>query len=166
MCVLDTLGGEMPPVVRELAMAIRTKLSKMLDVPVTDAGPQAGLLGKLVAAFGDPEVEVPRWLTGLTPLGIEKPIVPVGVFPMEADHAVCSDALDEATQWATGNYSSYEEHKEDVDANLREEQRRGRLVLLPTREALEAAVGPTTLSRIGVIAKLKADARKSGSYTT
>ena len=153
--LLDTLGNVMPQVLRDLSMLVRKDLGGMFGTAVTDNGPQASLLSALVAATGDPEAEVPRWLTGQTPLGMERPIVPVGVFPLEEDHAVCSEALEAATPWSAGNYASYEEHQAAADANLREEHRMGRLVLLPTRQALEAKVGPTELSRIGVVAKVK-----------
>ena len=93
-----------------------------LDIAVTNSGPQASLLSALVAVAVGREVEVPRWLTGQTPLGIERPIVPVGAFPLEESHAVCSEALDAATQWSAGNYASYEEHQAASDANLREEK--------------------------------------------
>ena len=64
---------------------------------------QSELLQVLGEASGDPDVDVPRWLAGHTPLGIDKLITPRSIFP----EVVPGNAeQDLAALLAVGNYSS------------------------------------------------------------
>ena len=61
-------------------------------------------------AVGDPDTEAARWLAQeSTPLGIDVPIKPGGVFP----RADSKDAADEIDLWCHGwNYASYGENQQ------------------------------------------------------
>ena len=41
----------------------------------------------------DPDVDVPAWLTGSTPIGILHPITPRGIFPLDDSAAESADEL-------------------------------------------------------------------------
>ena len=65
----------------------------------------------------DPGMEVVRWIREQsTPLGIEKPIIPCGGFPLAEPKTVSDEADTWAQDW---NYLSYEEHKEGAEALLK-----------------------------------------------
>ena len=107
---MNTLGKEsMPSVFADTAVAARRRMASECGVELKPPEELQGeLLHRISQELGDPDTEVVRWVReGSTPLGIEKPIVPCGVFPLAEPKTVS----DEADAWAQDwNYLSYEEH--------------------------------------------------------
>jgi hypothetical protein len=128
-----------------------------------EEGLQGNIFGALLEAAGDPEKEVPEWLSTFAPLGIETQLHPSGVFPEIAEQGIGSAAsqnyecvvLESGEPWA--NYTSYEENKELADKEIERELQEGYLVWRSTREELEELIGALVPAKIGVIVKIKAD---------
>jgi hypothetical protein len=130
------------------------------------AGVQGWLYKALLGGADDPEQQVPEWLRTFTPLGIERPIIPSGIFP-EVEPQGVGPALEKlmavyankagATE---ANYSSYEENKAEADQQLDSEREKGYLEWAASREELEAKYGTLILSRMGAILSLKDGKRK------
>jgi hypothetical protein len=129
------------------------------------SGLQGWLYEALLGAAKDPEGQVPEWLKSFTPLGIEHPILPSGIFP-EIEPRGVGPALEKLMAMYANkvggsetNYSSYEESRVDADAQIDAERQKGYLEWAQSREALEATFGPLILSRMGAILSMK-DGRK------
>ncbi len=154
---LDTLGSdEVPHDIRMLTMKVRRALADEFGVRgQRKPGVQADIIAAIASASTDVDTEAVRWLSTSAPLGIERPIIPMGVFPL-AEPTAAKSATD-AYNWLAGsdNYSSYEEHQEAADANLRQELEQGRLLWARTKAELQKRKGDVTYNKIGVIAKVK-----------
>ena len=83
---IETLGRtDIPTEMLDLAQKVRRSLASQFGVHVTETGIQAELIKAIATESGDPDLDVPTWLAGETPLGITQPIVPRGVFrPLQA----------------------------------------------------------------------------------
>ena len=149
----------MPAVFSQTASDLRARLARELGVSLSSEGDLQGeIMHKLAQELKGPDHEVIRWVReGKTPLGIDKPIIPCGVFPLAEPKAAGEEADSLAHGW---NYSSYEEHREGAEALLRKEVDAGWLRLYDDEAELEAEHGPVYYSRIGVIAKMKAGQQK------
>ena len=155
---IDSLGSDEVLVeLDQAAIKARALLARELKTELVEAGVQINLLRTLGEMSEDPDVDVPDWLAGNTPVGIERPITPRGVFPSKM-----TGELEEWTElhYALGNYSSYSEYKTEADALLEKERAAGWLDWAPTLATLERKHGPIHRSKIGVIAKLKGGRRK------
>ncbi len=160
--LLSTLGREeAPEEVHRMAAAARAALGRHFNSRgARPRGLQALLLQKIAVAMGDPDLEAVTWLSTSVPLGITRPIIPAGVFP-EAEQPIATSAADAYDALhAADNYASYADYQREADDNLRAEWQQGRLEWRQTRKALEKEFGQITLSRIGVIAKVKNGALK------
>ncbi len=109
----------------------------------------------------DPDVEVVKWVQGQTPLGISCGIVDPGIFP--PSDSPYESGVDEYVSmngdW--DNYTSYAEHQVGAEELLRQDLANKRLRWFNTyQEMKQAAGGDVTLSKIGVIAKQKAEKMK------
>ena len=135
--VLTVVASE---VRHQMAIAYGAKLKRQEEL-------QGELLQKISQDLEDPDVEVVRGVReGSTPMGILKPIVPCGVFPLAISG--------EADTWAQDcNYLSYEEHKAGAEALLRKEIDAGWLEQFETENALEKKHGSVHYSRIGSLPK-------------
>ena len=152
---LESLGTAEPtPALEAAAVKARKMLAEWLKVDTSAQGVQSQIIGELAKRSEDVDVDVPWWLSGNTPLGIELPIVPRGVFPLAENIVGAEVGLD---PWAPsrGNYASYHEHQVAADAVFQEELERGRLEWSPSVGELTKKYGPIARSRIAVIAKQK-----------
>ena len=126
-----------------------------------DHGLQAELLAALVAAAQDPDVSVPEWAQGKTPLGISMPILSHGIFPsLESRDEVSTMHEDDSEIYSSlqssfRNYASFQDYKEAAEAELAKEAAKGYLVWSSDRQRLEREVGPLHLSKMAVLAKHK-----------
>ena len=106
--VLQQLGCEnakgMPlALVRELRGCLREAFG--ISVPEGQAGAtddelQAWLFKALLEHAEDPEVEVPKWLAGETPLGIVEPVPACGIFPTVEPGEAKQSAAAVASLWS------------------------------------------------------------------
>ena len=81
---VDTLGTtEVPEDLERAIVEARALLAREFKAELTESGVQHGLLRVLGAESGDPDVDVPSWLAGNTPLGIERPNYAERGFPRE-----------------------------------------------------------------------------------
>ncbi len=155
--LLNTLGQQdTPTALTKLAERARHHLEKAFGIDRSSTpGIQAALMKALVESAGDIDTEAVAWLSDSAPLGIDRPIVPKGVFPL-AEPTAAASALDE-TELVTGytNYSSYDEYRAEADANLREELVRGRILWRRTKAELHRMRGAVVYNKIGVVAKVK-----------
>ena len=117
-----TLGtSETPLVLKEAAQKCRQLLAPQFQAEVwpDTEGLQGNILHQIAQALGDPDELVRKWLDSAeTPLGIEEPIQPGGVFP-PADQAAACAPLD--GYYNDANYSSFDEDREGAEANLQKE---------------------------------------------
>ena len=145
---------------RGLAVALGLK-----GVPeVGPGGLQAGLVGALTELAKDPDAHIADWLKGFVPLGIERPILPGGVFPSIPETHIGKERDRQLYLCEPGadivNYLSYEENVELADAELRRELEAGFLEWSPNREALEDKVGVLRPAKVATIVKTKGDSVK------
>ena len=115
------------PVLAEVGAKVAGKMADALGASglenvVGPTGWRRGLLGKMVEVAGDPEVDVPNWLGGETPLGVSKEVPGRGIFPKagptEAQLA-SYEFLAGRTAWdVDSNYTSYVEHSEESRKEL------------------------------------------------
>ena len=78
---LDTLGSEAEsPALDAIAAKARSMLGEWLGVGTSVKGVQHEIVAELAKNTKDVDTDVPVWLSGKTPLGIEVPIEPKGVF--------------------------------------------------------------------------------------
>ncbi|OLP74439.1 hypothetical protein AK812_SmicGene46021, partial [Symbiodinium microadriaticum] len=115
------------PVLAEVGAKVAGKMADALGASglenvVGPTGWRHGLLGKMVEVAGDPEVDVPNWLGGKTPLGVSKEVPGRGIFPKagptEAQLA-SYEFLAGRTAWdVDSNYTSYVEHSEESRKEL------------------------------------------------
>ena len=158
--VLDTLGKVDAVAVPDAAVAeARAEIRRILKIDAaSDAGSllQPDIIAALTEASGDPDTAVADWVAHGAPLGITRAVEPAGIFP---DVPVCGVGREAdrlrymGAARADGNYSSYEEHRTEADAELRRELEAGFLEWSRTAEELEATVGPLVLAKIAVIVK-------------
>ena len=79
---LDSLGDEAIPVaLTAAAKKTQGMLAEWLKVGVKERGVQHEIRAAIAGRSEDPDIDVPVWLSGKTPLGIELPITPRGIFP-------------------------------------------------------------------------------------
>ena len=152
---LDTLGKQgTPEVLVQAANELEKRINETFDIqPSQQESLRGELLGKLGAGLEDPDIEAVRWITERnTPLGINKPIVPCGIFPV-VEPKQASDEMDTCAQ--CHNYASFAEHREGAEALLHREKAAGWLELFSTEAEAEAKYGKVVCSRIGVVEKWK-----------
>ena len=120
---IDSLGSvEVLAELDQAAKKARALLAREFKTELVETGVQHILLRTLGKLSEDPDVDVPDWLAGNTPLGIERPILPRGVFPSK----VSGEPEEEnELHYALGNYASYSEYKSDADAMLEKERAAG-----------------------------------------
>jgi len=171
--VLDTLGsvgsdeamGFPVAVVRAAQQALLSEfggdLPETADWDTTVIG-RTRLFGLLLGAANDPDVSLPRWLDGFTPLGITQPIATHGIFPLSgaSDAAGSIAELTQGQDYESRNYSSYYDHADLASAELERDRDRGYLVWSPSLRELERDVGTLVPSRIAALVKLKAGRTK------
>ncbi len=150
-----TLGKSQTPMeLRDAAAEVRERLIKIFNA---QRGAKQGLQGALLEAIarelGDPDTEAVRWVaTGSTPIGIERPITPCGVFPLAEPTRAATAADSWFHDW---NYASFADHRAGAERILEYERDQNWLTWASTKAELERRYGAITCSRIGVIAKVK-----------
>ena len=90
-------------------------------------------------------------------MGITETIEPGGVFP-KADEAVVEG--DETMPFQTTKYQSFAAFKTGAERLLIAERDQGCIRWVATREALERQVGPVTLNKVAVIARVRNEVEK------
>ena len=129
---LDSLGTDgKTPALEAVSVKARTMLAEWLEVDVVESGIQHGIVEELAKRSGDPDVDVLVWLKGRTPLGIEQPIIPRGIFPL-AENVVGAEVGMDPWGLGQGNYLSYHDYKTEVDDVIKEELELGRLDWAPS----------------------------------
>ena len=133
-----------------------------VSLPADPLEAKAALLLAIVRDAGDPEIHVPAWARGQTPLGIVRRIPTCGVFPDagEAGHAL-DEFADLVTMQEMPNYDSFYEHAGLVEAALEKDFAKGFCLWSESREELEQLVGPLILSRVAAIVKESAGPLKT-----
>ena len=115
------------------------------------------MLSKLVESAHDPDREAASWPELGTPLGLEEPLAPGGVFPKLEATELKDDRwrLLQLTHLAgaLNNYQSYEQNAAEADALFWKEVEAGYVEWTPNRTILEAKVGKLVPSAVGVIVK-------------
>ena len=114
-------------------------------------------------AAGDPEVEVPKWLSSHVPLGIEEPILPSGIFPEVEATGVGPEAFRDAAKFVAAqgegfvNYASFKEHGGLAEKELDREYLVGYLQWYGSKKQMDSVHGKTWPSKVAVIVKLDKD---------
>ncbi len=118
-------------------------------------------MAALTQHLKDPDTDIQTWVQGGTPLGIECDIKERGVFP--ATDTSYESGVAEYTTMKTDadNYGSYSDYQKEAEDLLREELNQGRILWDRDYHSLcKRAGGTVTLSKIGVVAKLKQEQLK------
>ena len=155
--LVGRLGAEMLPaeataaakVLKEGGRLAAKLIIKQMGLPssvLDEVGPSGWrwqLMQEMGKASMDPDVDVPQWFKGATPLGINKTIPSRGVFP---ETEVTKAQLEAAKHLAdrgdelhiTCNYSSFEDNKEDSKEELARLEKEGHLeVIGPWAKVIE-----------------------------
>ena len=129
---LESVGqAEAPPVLEQAATKVREAMAAWVQVSSTESGVQHVLVKEIAKRSGDPDVDVPEWLAGRTPLGIDNPTIPRGISPI-AGNVVGAEATDFPWRTQQDNYASYQEYQTVADEVLQKERELGRLELAPS----------------------------------
>ncbi|CAK0898756.1 unnamed protein product [Prorocentrum cordatum] len=127
---------------------LRMGLRRAFNIPeervsAHDLGAPSPLQGALIQgwlrAANDPESQLQEWIEQGAPLGIERPIVPCGVFPpvepaTEFKHVL---SLEEAVASGMGNYASLDDNPEDAKIELDRLKANGFYITVDEATALE-----------------------------
>ena len=152
---LESLGGEAIPVaLSATAKKARSMMAEWLKADVAEKGVQRSIITAIADRSEDPDVDVLVWLRGRTPLGIELPITPRGIFPL-SENVVGAEAGLHPWMEIQGNYASYGDYKTEADAIIKSELEMGRLDWASSLSELTSRHGEITRSRIAVVAKQK-----------
>ena len=118
---LSSVGKDvMPKEFTEVAERLRSVLCKEFGVEISGKKVQVPLLRAIAKQSADVDTDVPEWLDGKTPLGIDRPITPRGVFPETQPGSLSTESPLDHWRALAGNYSSYEEHKQAADSLLKD----------------------------------------------
>ena len=150
---LESLGCE-AILVALLAAAKKTQsmMAEWLKVGIMEKGVQHEIITAIAERSEDPDVDVLVWLRGKTPLGIELPIPPRGIFPL-SENVVGAEAGLQPWMEVQGNYASFGDYTEEADAVIKSEFEMGRLDWATSLGELTSRHGEITRSRIAVVAK-------------
>ena len=122
---------------------------------------RAGLLQAHVNKTNDPESGLPRWLREGSPIGVARPVEPVGIFPRVDPEGKDRGALEEILSEvaARNNYKSFEEAKKYAEPEVQRIIAAGYAKDLGTWKDVVKAYGKVAVSKLACIVKV----RKNGS---
>ena len=169
----DTCNGIPKHIIYDTRKMIEQEF--MINGQDEELGLQGLLFKALLEAAGDPEIEVPQWLSGYAPLGIENEIKPAGVFPQIDARSVgpeIGELMELVPGWqqaqkmskqmsGDGNYTSYADHQEAAEEELAKEHKNGYFKWYPNTETAEQNHGEVTISRVGAIVSQKNGKQKT-----
>ena len=142
----------------DIVEGTRHKLCEALGHPHARL-PKEGLSAELVEALvrhaEDPDVSLPEWLRGGTPLGIEKEIKGHGIFPPALPEVTAPCAFEHYVCEELGNYTSYKDNEKLAEEELLRERKAGYMEFSSDRKALERKHGKLHPSRMGAIVKVR-----------
>ena len=125
------------------------------------------LFGALIDESGDPDVDIPDWISSGFPLGIDRPIVPRGVFPInDSDTAAVEQSRAFGSMAAHGdldkhtNYKSFYDEVEAADADFDRIVEKGFAERVATTHELKMRWGEVRAPKVAVVAKVKRDGTK------
>ena len=168
--VLDDLGKEdATGIPEQVVKEARDEMAKLLGVQlrkVPDNCIDPVLLEAVIKLAGDPDDVLPAWVSGETPLGINKEIQTRGVFPKVEATRGHKETLEEveAMVWQTeqaGNYRSVQENAQAVEEELAKEMEKGYMEWSSTKRKLEKRVGKLVLSKVGAVVTVKKKKKKT-----
>ena len=160
------------------AVQARAILEKMGDAgaealaKITNVGPEWQTKGptqwrwKLMEAITnqvqDPDVDVPRWFGGDTPLGINCPITPRGIFPPSPPTKAQRDS---AEDWALRggqvevdrNYKSFHDNEAESTEELKRLVEEGHLEIIGPWSQVAARWPKAVGTKLATLVKVKAD---------
>ena len=169
-----SLGAEMTPEEADLAQTRLSRIGKqaakvlgaLAGCPQWDEEGPTGWRWKLVDAVTkqarDPDTDVAQWLRGHTPLGIDKPIVPRGVFQW-TDITKAQEASAEYLAALNGqghisrNYASFHEHEEESRKELDRLIQTGHLEPLGSWDEVTSKWPGAKATKLATLVKTKAD---------
>ena len=149
---------------KKLLGARPEKTVKLVEKDVYQTPVDTKLFSAWQSRSGDPDDEVPKWLEGGCPLGIEREIVCRGIFPPmdeEEDKKGEENFITEADLERKGfrNYLSMEENFQDADIEIERYVKEGYVTRMPKEMGMERYKGGT-VSRLGLIVKEKEGGEK------
>ena len=169
-----SLGAEMTPEEADLAHTRLSRIGRqaaralgaLAGCPQWDEEGPTGWRWKLVDAVTkqarDPDTDVAQWLRGHTPLGIDRPIVPRGVFQW-TDITKAQEASAEYLAALNGqghiskNYASFHEHEEESHKELDRLIQTGHLEPLGSWEEVTSKWPGAKATKLATLVKTKAD---------
>ena len=143
---------------RTLVCEARQRLCEALGQPNStgkDGSLSVELFEALINHAQDPDVSLVEWVSGLTPLGIEKQIKAHGIFPPATDEAAKSALSEYDAHEGLGNYRSYKDNEVLAEQELVRERNAGYLEFSKSRQVLEKKHGRLRPSKMGAIVKVR-----------
>ena len=176
--MVDRLGAEMSPEETEASAktlleggrVAAAKLAWMMggkDIAETKGptGWRWALMRSIIQATGDPDVDLPGWFQGNTPLGVTEPIPSRGIFPESGT----TKAQDESAKHlqergddfsVSRNYVSYEENKEDSLQEMERLIKENHLEIIGSWERVQTRWPDAMATRIATLVKAREDGSK------
>ena len=133
------------------------------DIRACDNGSpwRAGIVQAHINKSDDPESGLPRWLREGSPIGVARPVEPVGIFPRVdpegKDRGTLEEILSEVA--AKNNYKSFEEARKYAEPEVQRIIAAGYVKDLGTWKDVVKAYGKVAVSKLACIVKV----RKNGS---
>ena len=120
---------------------------------------RAGIVQAHINKTGDPESGLPRWLREGSPIGVARPVEPVGIFPRVdpegKDRGTLEEILSEVA--AKNNYKSFEEAKKYAEPEVQRIIAAGYVKDLGTWKDVVKAYGKVAVSKLACIVKVRKD---------
>ena len=151
------------------AEATAMELAEALgDKGAVEEGPIGGrwkLMKMITEAAEDPDADVAEWLAGRTPLGIERPIEPRGIFPQctetEAQRASAGYFEERTSPEVAGNYVSFKEHGPLAREELKRLLDEGHLERIGNWEQVRHRWPKALATKLAVLVNDKPDGRQT-----
>lgn len=149
----------------DMGESTAAKIAKALNSPdALERGPSGWrwrLIETITNEAEDPDVDVAAWLAGNTPLGIDKPIPPRGVFPQcdatEAQKASAAYFEERTSSEVSGNYGSFKEHSKLASLELARLEQEGHLERVGAWEKVKHKWPKALATKLAVLVKEKPD---------
>ena len=178
LSMADRLGAEMSPeeteasaiTLQEGGRVAAQKLARSMGLGEVEniKGPTGwrwALMKGIIEATGDPDVDLPGWFRGHTPLGVTEKITSRGIFP---DSGTTKAQLESARHLqergddfsVSRNYVSYEENREDSLQEMNRLIKENHLEVIGTWKDVQERWPDAMATRIATLVKAREDGSK------
>ena len=178
MAMVDRLGADMTP--EEVTSSTETlhkggriaarKLSQMMGLEKGEEvkGPTGwrwSLMKGIIKETGDPDVDLPDWFRGHTPLGVTEKINSRGIFPVSGTTKAQQESAKHLQERGedfslSKNYVSYEENREESGKEMERLIKENHLEVVGSWEEVKSRWPDAMATRIATLVKAREDGSK------